>query len=120
MEIVDANIVLRYLLNDNEIFSAEAVKIIENRQIQFPNEVCAEVVYVLQKVYDVPRLNINNSISVLLDYPNIISNKTVLKEALNIYHTKNVDFIDSILIASNHVLGASIHTFDKKIKSLCR
>jgi predicted nucleic-acid-binding protein len=120
MEIVDANIVLRYLLNDNVIFSAEAVKIIENRQIHFPNEVCAEVVYVLQKVYEVPRQNINNSISMLLDYPNIIANKTILKEALNIYQSQNVDIVDSILIASNHVLGASIHTFDKKIKNLCR
>lgn len=119
MEIVDANIVLRYLLNDNEIFSAEAVKIIENRQIQFPNEVCAEVVYVLQKVYEVPRLNIVNSISLILNYPNITANKSVLQEALEIYHTKNVDFIDSILIASNHLHGALIHTFDKRIKKLC-
>ena len=119
MEIVDANIVLRYLLNDHETFSVEAGKIIENRQIQLPTEVCAEVVYVLQKVYEVPRQNINNSISLLLEYPNITANKTVLKEALKIYHTKNVDFIDSVLIASNHVLGASIHTFDKKIKKLC-
>ncbi len=120
MEIVDANIVLRYLLNDHVIFSAEAVKIIENRQIQFPNEVCAEVVYVLQKVYEVPRQKINDSISLLLDYPNITANKTVLKEALTIYQSKNIDFIDSILVASNHVLGALIHTFDKKIKTLCQ
>jgi len=119
MEIIDANIVLRYLLNDHDTFSAESGKIIENRQIHLPNEVCAEVVYVLQKVYDVPRPKIANSISLLLDYPNIGSDKTVLNEALNIYSTKNIDFVDSILIAKNHVLGALIHTFDKKIKKLC-
>jgi len=56
----------------------------------------------------------------IVDANIVLTNKSVLQEALEIYHTKNVDFIDSILIASNHVLGASIHTFDKKIKSLCR
>ncbi len=41
MEIVDANVVLRYLLNDNIAFTIEAGNIIENRQINLPNEVCA-------------------------------------------------------------------------------
>jgi predicted nucleic-acid-binding protein len=120
MEIVDANIVLRYLLNDHKIFSVEAGKIIENRQIQFPNELCAEVVYVLQKVYEIPRKIISNSILLLLDYPNIKTDKSILKEAFDLYQTKNIDFIDSILIANNHVKGTLIHTFDKKIKKLCR
>lgn len=120
MEIIDANIVLRYLLNDHNTFSVEASKIIENRQIHFPNEVCAEVVYVLQKIYVVPRLKIANSITLLLDYPNITSDKTVLNEALKIFNSKKIDFVDSILIASNHVMGALIHTFDKKIKKFCR
>jgi len=120
MEIVDANIVLRYLLNDNELLFSEAAKIIENRQINFPNEVCSEVVYVLQKVYEVPRLNITNSISFLLDYSNITANKAFLNEALKIYQAENVNFVDSILIASNHLQEAVIHTFDKKIKKLCR
>ena len=119
MEIVDANVVLRYLLNDNNAFTIEAGNIIENRQINLPNEVCAEIVYVLQKVYEVPRQEIVKSIIILLDYPNITADKFVLREALNIYHTQNIDFIDSILIASNHILGALIHTFDNKIKKLC-
>jgi predicted nucleic-acid-binding protein len=119
MEIVDANVVLRYLLNDNKAFIIEAGNIIENRQIHLPNEVCAEIVYVLQKVYEVPRQDIAKSIILLLEYPNITADKLVLNEALNIYHTKNIDFIDSILIASNHVMGALIHTFDNKIRKLC-
>jgi predicted nucleic-acid-binding protein len=120
MEITDANVVLRYLLNDNASFSVEAQNIVENRQIQFPNEVCAEVVYVLQKVYSIPRNEIANSIMSLLDYPNISANKLVLKEALKIYENENIDFVDSVLIANNHLFGVFIHTFDNKMKKLCR
>jgi predicted nucleic-acid-binding protein len=61
-----------------------------------------------------------NSISFFLCYSNITANKAVLKEALKIYQAENVDFVDSILIASNHLQGALIHTFDKKMKKLCR
>jgi hypothetical protein len=54
MEIIDANIVLRYLLNDHETLSKKSAKILENKSVHFPFEVCAEVVYVLEKVYNVP------------------------------------------------------------------
>jgi predicted nucleic-acid-binding protein len=120
MEITDANIVLRYLLNDNASFFIEAQNIIENRQVHFPNEVCAEVVYVLQKVYSIPRQEIANSIIPLLDYPNISADKLVLKDALKIYENENIDFVDSVLVANNRVFAALIHTFDNKFKKLCR
>ena len=100
MEIIDANIILRYLLNDSDSFSKKSAKIIENNNVHLPFEVCAEVVYVLEKIYNVPRPDITNSLMILLAYPNIsTSDGNVLKEALKIYSTKNIDFVDSILIA---------------------
>jgi predicted nucleic-acid-binding protein len=121
MEIIDANIVIRYLLRDHEILSQKATKILENKSIHIPFEVCSEVVYVLEKVYNIPRENIQNALFVLIDYPNLYTlDKTVLKEALKIYSSEKVDFVDSILIAWNHISGAKIHTFDKKVNKLCR
>jgi predicted nucleic-acid-binding protein len=121
MEIVDANVVLRYLLNDNEIYSRESAFIIEKTDIYIPFEVLAEVVYVLEKVYDVPRKDILNALSLLIEYPNIeTNNKKVFQKALETYHIKNIDFIDAILIGYNHLSNATIHTFDKKLKRLCK
>lgn len=53
MKIVDANIILRYLLNDTEELAEKAADIIENNKVLVPNEVIAEIVYVLEKVYKV-------------------------------------------------------------------
>lgn len=53
MNIVDANIILRYLLQDAVQFLDQARDKIENHNIFIPNEVIAEVVYVLEKVYKV-------------------------------------------------------------------
>jgi predicted nucleic-acid-binding protein len=120
IEIIDANIILRYLLNDHEGFSKKSVKIIEQMDIFLPFEVGAEVVYVLEKIYNVPRKDITNSLTILIDYPNITtSDRNVLKKALSIYSVKKVDFVDSILIAYNHISGIKIHSFDKSVNKLC-
>jgi predicted nucleic acid-binding protein len=41
MKIVDANIILRYLLNDHDELSAKATTIIEDNDVLLPNEVVA-------------------------------------------------------------------------------
>ncbi len=43
MKIVDANIILRYLLNDHDELSAKATTIIEDNDVLLPNEVVAFV-----------------------------------------------------------------------------
>lgn len=51
MKIIDANIILRYLLKDNLELHQKSIDIIENQQLFLPNEIIAEIVYVLEKVY---------------------------------------------------------------------
>jgi len=48
MKIVDANIILRYFLDDDEELSPKAAEIIEQNSLAIPNEVFAEIVYVLE------------------------------------------------------------------------
>ena len=51
--IIDANVILRCILNDNQQLAMQAKSLIENNDCFVPNEVIAEVVFVLQKVYNV-------------------------------------------------------------------
>ena len=51
MVVLDANVILRYLLNDNEAMAREAESIIKTEVTMVPIEVIAEVVYVLKGVY---------------------------------------------------------------------
>ena len=55
MAIIDANIILRYLLNDHEELSTKAEEILENNRIILLLPVACKVVFVLQKVYQVER-----------------------------------------------------------------
>lgn len=121
MEIVDANIVLRYLLNDHERFYPRSKKIIEQKELYIPTEVIAEIVYVLEKVYEVPRNKISESLTVLFNYPNIkISDLQVIYESLSIYKREKIDFVDAILVSYNRINDYVIHSFDKKVRKLCK
>ncbi len=55
MSLIDANVVLRYLLDDHAELSVRAAEILEQHTVTLPIEVACEVVYVLQKVYAIVR-----------------------------------------------------------------
>ena len=52
MVVLDANVILRYLLNDNEAMAKEAENVIKTEVTMVPIEVIAEVVYVLKGCID--------------------------------------------------------------------
>lgn len=86
MNIVDANLILRYLLQDAAQFIEQAQDKIEDHNIFIPNEVVAEVVYVLEKVYKVERVHFFDSLRNLLSYRNIsMHDRNILIEALKVY-----------------------------------
>lgn len=117
MKIIDANIILRYLLNDVEDLAEEAEQIIENNDVFVPNEVIAEVVYVLEKVYKVERIEIDNYLTEFFEKQNIsVPDKDVLFAALKLFSSKKLDFIDTILYGYAKVKDYEIFTFDKKLK----
>ena len=62
---LDANVILRYLLNDDDRMASEAGNIIKNMPVQVTMEIVTEVVYVLKGVYHIGRMEIGEC---LLDF----------------------------------------------------
>lgn len=116
MEIVDANIILRYLLNDVPELTKAATNILKNNKIFVPNEVIAEVTYVLEKLYKVERKEIQDVLCEFIRNDNIIiSDKEIIYEAFKIYTKIKIDFVDSILYAYKKCRNITVYTFDKKL-----
>ena len=117
MVMLDTNIILRYLLNDNDEMAVEAEKIIKEGSVFVTAEIVAEVVYVLKRVYAVERDDIKSSLFQFLS--EVQSNEMeVIKCGLTTYSEKNLDFVDCILYAYHKIKGYEIKTFDKKLKRL--
>ena len=116
MKIVDANIILRYLLADIPEPFIRSKEILEGDTVHLPFEVLAEIVYVLEKVFSVPRKEISGSITRLLKYPNISTYDAEVGElAMKTYADSNLDFIDALLYAYHKLRGNEIVTFDSQL-----
>jgi len=108
---IDANIVLRFLLADNdEMF--EISKEIMKKNIYLSNEIIAEIIYVLEKVYKYERETIFDRVYMNLKNVFNLDKQFVLK-ALEIYETQNLDFVDCLLCSYSEI--DEIKTFDKKL-----
>lgn len=113
MVLIDANVILRFLLQDQEESAQKAKEIIISGAYTLP-EVIAEVICVLSGVYHVEKKDINTSLQDLLDDIDI-PDKDIIRYAIKLYCEKNLDFVDCVLIAHNRINGVDIFSFDKKL-----
>lgn len=119
MKLVDANVILRYVLNDNEEMAIQAEKVFNEDTVYIPMEVLAEVVYVLLKVYEVDRKSICDTVLDLLNMPNVQSpNKEVAEMGINYFYHNNIDFVDGLLVGYKKTANFDVMTFDKKLNKL--
>jgi predicted nucleic-acid-binding protein len=122
--VIDANVILRYLLQDHLEHFQKAYEILEQVKTgqigaYVPEGVLVECVYVLLKVYRVPRNEIATSLSGILHYAGIINeNRPILIESLKLFRDNNVDIVDAIVFATAERKGWTVFSFDKDLKKL--
>jgi len=119
MLLIDANIALRYILNDNKELSPKAKDIIDNNDIEMPIEVLSEVVYVLNGVYGINRETIRSKLLYFFESTNCrIPHKTAVLCGLMHYASTNFDFVDCILSGYCEMEDREVATLDLKLQKL--
>jgi predicted nucleic-acid-binding protein len=121
--ICDTNYVIRYLLQDNTEMFARANAIFEQAisgkvTLIFEQAVFTEIIFVLSSVYKVPKDIIVNTLSELVAYKGIKSDRETLLLALEYYKNHNIHIVDALLLARNKTANIPIITFDKKLHNL--
>lgn len=112
-KICDANVILRYLIQeDNTLYDMAKEEIAKNPIVPFV--VLSEIVYVLKGVYKVPREEIADTLIVLSDEVKYEEDELAIKTLQN-FKEYNLDFVDCYLLARNQTLKEKIVTFDKTL-----
>jgi len=119
--VIDTNLLVRYLTDDDPQ-KAKAVDVLLNRagkgelRILIPSIVVAELVWVLESSYKMTADEIAKLLEAILNTPGIaVQEKGIIKAALSLYKTKEIDLIDAWIIEFAKARGAKkIYTFDKK------
>jgi predicted nucleic-acid-binding protein len=122
----DTNVILRYLLKDNEnLYKMISSKIEEirlgNRHAIILEGVLIECIYVLTKFYNVPRREAARNLRDFLRYNGIRNkDKNELIAALELFTERKIDIVDCILYAKAVANDMDVLTLDKDILSLLK
>ena len=115
MVIFDTNALLRYILQDNMDMADKVEEQINKSRCFIPTEVIAEMVYVLSKVYAIPKPDITEAIIGVLSIDNVTTaNNDIIVKGFEAYVSTSLDFVDCLL-AGYQDEGHTIFTFDKKL-----
>ncbi len=116
MKILDANMVLRFLVRDNEEMAKKVIELLDTERCLFTNEVAAEVVYVLGGIYKMNRADISKGMLTFLEVDGVVSTEyDVMSMGLKFFGETSFDFVDCLLIAYDLQYGYEVCTFDKKL-----
>lgn len=128
--IIDANILLRFLTNDDPD-KADQCQILLKRieaqeeEVLLPDIILADIIWTLQSFYKQPKVRIRELIMPLLSLKGLrFSSKEVAYRALAFYVEHNIDWTDAFVAAQMIARGrAEIYSYDRdfeKIKEIKR
>jgi predicted nucleic-acid-binding protein len=117
MLLIDANIVLRYVLNDHTELSLKAKDIMLNNEILIITQVIAETIYVLKGVYKSSRQDISDTLLSICSMDNVLlEDSEIVTSAIKEFADNNLDFVDVLLYSyQKFSSGRNVVTFDKKL-----
>lgn len=119
-KVIDANVILRFLLEDDEEQFIKTKPFIQRLELAkeealITDIVFAEVVWVLNKVYDIPRPEISEKFSKLINFKGIktVFSKELYAESLRLYAKHPMDIQDILLAVVARDKDCTVVTFDK-------
>jgi predicted nucleic-acid-binding protein len=82
---LDTNVVLRFLLGDVADQTQKATELIESNTVYVTDVIVVEIVYVLEKVYELSRKDICDLLTDFLNFNNVVHNPRFLLKTINLY-----------------------------------
>jgi predicted nucleic acid-binding protein len=123
--IIDANVILRYLLRDDESLFQKASALLEKvktgeETALIPESVLAECVYVLLKIYGVEREVIAEKLRGLLAYKGVVNpDKRILMDSLELFGRTGLSIVDCIICSMSIDGRIPLFTFDEDLRKTC-
>ncbi len=115
---IDTNVLIRHLTGDPPAQAVRATRYLErSEELLLADLILAEVAYVLESYYEVPRVQVAETLRAVLGFPAIrVVDADLLQRAVEVYDVHRLDFADAYLIASAERAGVGvIASFDRSI-----
>ncbi len=120
--ILDTNLFIRYLHDGTPEEKEKFRNLIERAKkkgttFYIPFIVVVEMVYVLERVYRLPKNQVREMVENILTLPAEVENLEVVLTALVLYEEENLKFGDALVLAYARVRGIKpVYTFDRDFR----
>lgn len=113
--LLDTNVLVRHFTGEPEDQARRATAFLRGAQrLDLPHLIVAEVVYVLESVYDRPRMEVAALVRSVLAHPPVaVDAEGLMLRALEVYETHTIDFAEAYLAACAEVLDGVVVSFDR-------
>jgi predicted nucleic-acid-binding protein len=120
---IDTNVLVRHLTGDPPAMARRATRFLAAAapgELLLADLVLAEVVYVLESVYDVDRLAVAAAARAVVTFPAIaVEDPQLLLRAVEVYENDRLDFAEAYLVASAERSGVrAVASFDKTVRRI--
>jgi predicted nucleic-acid-binding protein len=113
---LDANVVLRYLLDDIPEQTLIAKAVITGSASYITDVVATETIFVLERVVGMRRSDIVRLVQMFLSLPSVVYNDYFLDQVIVLYEEKKtLSIVDCYAATEAKVYGNSLVTFDKEL-----
>lgn len=125
VSLIDTNIIVRFLVKDNEeqfVISKDIFQQIQEGtlKVEILSEVLMEVLFVMIKVYKIPKSKVIEKLKSLLLLDGVVNDdKGICIDALNLMQHKNIDYVDALICTKNVLQGYGKISFDKDVMKKC-
>ncbi|WP_019588369.1 PIN domain-containing protein [Deinococcus apachensis] len=122
--LTDANVILRFLLDDHSDLSPRAAALFERAaagevQLLVPPAILAECFYTLRSFYRQPRAEVARALLDVLALPGVGALEApAVTKALRLLTERSVDFADAYLAALARTQALPVATFDGDLEKL--
>jgi predicted nucleic acid-binding protein len=115
---LDANVILRFLLNDVPAQTAQAKALLSKPRIYVSDVVMSEVAFVLEKAMKFERAYVALLLSSLTALPHLAFTSHFMSDVIALFESKkNLSFVDCYAATEAKVFDSKLYTFDKKLRN---
>ena len=115
---VDTNVIVRHLTGNPPEQAERATRYLDEAdELLLPDLIFAEVAYVLESFYEIPRPDLAQMLRDLLDFEAVrVVDSDILQRTIELFETHPIDFADAYLVAAAESTGVGVvASFDHDI-----
>ena len=115
---LDTNVLVRHITGDPPGQAQRATRYLEQAdQLLLPDLILAEVAYVLESYYDMPRAQVADALRAALTFSSVrVIDVALLLRTVELYEVRSLGFADAYIVASAERTGVGVvASFDRGI-----